>query len=77
MPVIEMTKLDADSLRELIAELMAEMKALRAEVDALKAPKAAEAPWRLFPSTWPTRRYDGTACEAPYFGEVDYCWPKN
>ena len=32
MPVIEMARLDADSLRELIAELMAEMKALRAEV---------------------------------------------
>lgn len=41
MPVIEMTRLDADSLRELVAELIAANKALALKVDGLE--RAVEA----------------------------------
>lgn len=58
MPVIEMAKLDADSLRELIAELMAEMKALRAEVEALKKPAGFPDWMKEWPKPVPRAHWD-------------------
>lgn len=63
MPVIEMARLDADSLRELVAELIAANKALALKVDgleraveALKKPNPLEEYLRRQP---PIARYDG------------------
>lgn len=41
-PVVEMTALDAKALRELIEGLIAEVKALRFEVERLRQPAAAQ-----------------------------------
>lgn len=70
--IIELSTLDATALRDLVAELLAEVKALNERVERLEAPSSASEAFR--PATPPATWYGDPPTRGPGTGIGPATW---